>query len=141
MVGNVTLHELVARGIGEICEVFEIARVAQLVEIDNVPVGMRAQCKLDEVRTDKTCASRDQDAHQAFPRGALKLTPSRCATSRLVSRSFSWDAPASAHQPSRTSNASWPRLMYALLTSVISSSPRPEGFSVRMISKTEGSYM
>src|SRR2546422_5792131 len=50
-------------------------------------------------------------------------------------------APASVHQPSSTSHMSSPRPRYQLFTSVISSSPRAEGLSVRMTSNTCPSYM
>ena len=51
------------------------------------------------------------------------------------------NVPASVHQPGKASKVNSPRWMYALLTSVISSSPRPEGISVRILSNTVASYM
>src|SRR5262249_21759235 len=51
------------------------------------------------------------------------------------------NVPASVHQPWRMSNLSSPRAMYALFTSEISSSPRPEGLRPRTMSNTRSSYM
>ena len=96
VVGNVAFDELVPVGIGKIAQIIEVAGVAEFVEIDDVPVGMFAERELHEVRADEAGASRNQNTGH-------RRTPSRRATSRLVSRSFSAEAPASAHQPSRIS--------------------------------------
>src|SRR6185369_5314305 len=65
---------------------------------------------------------------------SMRLAP--VSATRLPARWSDAMVPASVHQPSRISHESWPRLKYHVLTSVISSSPRPEGFSVRQASKT-----
>src|SRR5206468_8447032 len=59
---------------------------------------------------------------------------------RLPDRWSEANVPASDHQPSRISHASSPRARYQLFTSVISSSPRVDGFSVRITSNTRASY-
>src|SRR6266566_8154588 len=64
------------------------------------------------------------------PVSATRL-PARCSDSIV---------PASVHQPSRISHRSSSRARYQLFTSVISSSPRPEGRRERTTSKTRASY-
>src|ERR1051325_7091009 len=56
------------------------------------------------------------------------------SATRFEARNKLSNVPASVHQPSISSHVIASRSMYALLTSVISSSPRPEGFRDRMMS-------
>src|SRR4051812_28465937 len=94
------------------------------------------------MRADEARAASDQQLHEtAWAAWASGVSAPCAATKLIASRYAPIDSPASPHQPVMTSCSISPRSMYALLTSVISSSPRPYGLSVLMISNTEASYM
>ena len=60
---------------------------------------------------------------------------------KFPARSNESNVPASVHQPSRCAYVMVPSRMYALFTSVISNSPRPDGTSFFTLSNTVSSYM
>lgn len=59
MVSDVAPHKFVTRIIGK---VGRVARVAEFVEVDDVPVGVMPQHEFDKVRADETGAASDKDA-------------------------------------------------------------------------------
>jgi hypothetical protein len=84
-----------------------------------------------------------QAAHENIRASRSSVAPraiSRSRTSPAATCSDS-NVPASVHHPSITSYSSCPFAIYALFTSVISSSLRAEGFSVCTMSHTCASYM
>ena len=62
-VADVASHEGVARIGLDVAEVREVAGVGQLVEVDDVVVGVRAQDVPHEVGTDEARAAGDEEAH------------------------------------------------------------------------------
>src|SRR5439155_12096894 len=156
-VADVAVNEPVPGMVFETGQVLQVAGVRQLVQVEDVVAGVVAQDVAYEVGADEPGPSRDQKTHDGSPfsgcrgMGAFKIGYcvstalaasfcALCATRLLASRSDS-KVPASVHHPERMSNCISPARMYALLTSVISSSPRREGLRVRMMSKTLASYM
>src|SRR5213078_1693727 len=105
------------------------------------------QLQDDAVDHAGTCGARLRPAGRGTPSasGGRVVGPSSLlapvSATRLPARCSDSIVPASVHQPSRISHASSPCARYQLLTSVISSSPRPEGLRERMTSKTRASYM
>src|SRR5262249_12826762 len=76
----------------------------------------------------------DAPSGRRVARPASRLAP--VSAIRLPARCSDIIVPASVHQPSKISHESWLRFTYHMFTSVISSSPRPDGFNVRTTSKT-----
>ena len=54
------MHERVARVVHHVVQVFLAAGIGQLVEIGDVPVGVRLQRVADEVAADETGAAGDE---------------------------------------------------------------------------------
>src|SRR6266446_2540521 len=105
------------------------------------------QLQDDAVDHAGTCDARLRPAGRRTPSasGGRVAGPSTLlapvSATRLPARCSDSIVPASVHQPSRISHMSSPCARYQLLTSVISSSPRPEGRRERTTSKTRASYM
>jgi uncharacterized protein YkvS len=64
-VADVALDEAVAWIVLDVPQVLEIARVGELVEVDDLAVGVVRKVQADEVAADEACAARDQDSHVA----------------------------------------------------------------------------
>ena len=63
--GDITVHEGVARIVGEVGDVLGAPRVRQQVDVDDVQIGVLAQQSADEVRANKPAATRDENALHA----------------------------------------------------------------------------
>ena len=64
-IADVAMHEDVARIAREAREVLKVARIGELVEVDDRLVGLRQPVE-NEVATDETGAAGDENGHDAF---------------------------------------------------------------------------
>ena len=80
-IGDVPLHEAVARVVLHALEILEPAGVGQLVERRDLPVGMRRERVADEVGADEAGAAGNQDldaTHHAFSLLTTGCRPRNC---------------------------------------------------------------
>ena len=61
-VADVAMDKGVARAALQIGQIGRIAGIGELVEIDHVPFGSRAQCQPDKVGADKARTAGDQNS-------------------------------------------------------------------------------
>ena len=62
---DISVHERVARVVGQVRDVLGAPRVRQQVDVDDVQVRVFQQQPTDEVRADKAAATRDENALHA----------------------------------------------------------------------------
>jgi hypothetical protein len=87
-VGDVAVGKPVARAVGDIGEVLQVAGVGEGIKIGNVNVRVFGQQVADEVRTDEPRTSRDQQLHSVTT--AFIREDGRCGASPARSESESF---------------------------------------------------
>src|SRR5262249_16644316 len=110
-VADIAVDEAIAGLIFNRRQVFQVARVRELIEIDDGVIRLRDQ-QAHERRADKSGATRYQDLHASAATSPLETVffASVCAT-RFAARSSESNVPASVHQPSRYENVIEPSRM------------------------------
>ena len=80
-VANVHLHELVVRLAFDILQVCEVARIRELVEVDNIVFRILVDKQANDMASNKACTARDYDCsfcviHNFFSNGFCLRRPS-----------------------------------------------------------------